>query len=525
MIRIGRFPAVALFVSVLLGFTLGTSMTVQAQSSAKPQYGGTFTWNHNGGIPQIGAPADNLGPFVANRNSYPALEPLVKTDDNERIQPWLAESWSVAKDGKSITFKLRKGIKFHDGTDFNADAVKYNLEADAKANIRGSNMLVDKVASYDIIDPYTLRMNLKEWDSTILLRLAQSVPGLGLIASPTAMKKEVTPETMAKLHCVGTGPFIFDGWKRDSWVKYKKWDGYWQKGKPYLDEMKIQSIADLTTSIMSLKSGEAQAVENVDPVDAKQLEKEGFQIWQPNLYFLHSILPDGGNPNSPFAKKNVRLALDYAIDKRAICKGVGMGYYEPLNQLAWSKAPWYNPSLPYREYDPKKAKQLLAEAGYPNGFKTKLVTDVMARKDTLVAVQTYLKEVGIDTELEVLEFGAAFAKSKQGWQGIYFPGFPNVGTLVGIVERWGTANDYVSLYRPAGWQEKWNALLAQRDEKKLMGQLKDILKIFYDEVVAIPYQGDAPLMAHSRNVHGFDLHSNHMVSYYEPQNIWLSKEK
>ena len=83
---------------------------------------------------------------------------------------------------------------------------------------------------------------------------------------------------MAKLHCVGTGPFVFDSWKRDSFVKYKKWNGYWQKGKPYVDEIKIQNIADMTVSIMSFKSGEAQAVENIDPVDAKQLEKEGFAI-------------------------------------------------------------------------------------------------------------------------------------------------------------------------------------------------------------------------------------------------------
>jgi peptide/nickel transport system substrate-binding protein len=522
MASVAKYLAVGLFVFMLVVTGFNGSASAQSQSAGKPQSGGTFTWNHNGGIPQIGAPADNLGAFVANRNSYPALETLLKTDEKENLQPNLAESWKVSGDGKSITFRLRKGIKFHDGTPFNAEAVKYNLEAVAKANIRGS-IILTKVASYDVVDEYTLRMNLKEWDSTLLLRLAQSAPGLGLMASPTAMKKEVTPETMAKLHCVGTGPFVFDSWKRDSFVKYKKWDGYWQKGKPYLDEIKIQSIADLTVSIMSFKSGEAQAIENIDPVDAKQLEKEGFEIWQPNLYFLHSFIPDGGNPNSPFAKKNVRLALDYAIDKRAIAKGVGMGYYEPLSQLAATKSPWYNPALPYREYDPKKAKQLLAEAGYPNGFKTKLVSDVMARKDTLVAVQTYLKEAGIETELEVLEFGAAFVKSKQGWEGIYFPGFPHVGTLVGVVERWGTPNDYISFYRPPGWQEKWNALLAQKDQKKLMGQLKELVKILYDEAVGIPYQGDAPLMAHSKKLHEFNLHSDHMVSYYEPQNVWLSK--
>jgi ABC-type transport system substrate-binding protein len=306
-------------------------------------------------------------------------------------------------------------------------------------------------------------------------------------------------------------------------VKYKRWDGYWQKGKPYLDEMKIQNIADLTVSIMSFKSGEAQAIENVDPVDARQLEKEGYDIYQPNMYFLHSIIPNGVDPNSPFRKKKVRLALEYALDKRTMAQGIGMGYYEALSQVATKKDPWYNPGLKFREYNPEKAKQLLAEAGYPNGFKTKLISDVIARRDALIAAQTYFKEVGIETELEVLEFGAAFAKSRQGWEGIYFPGLPNVGTLVGIIGRWGDPKNYISFYRPPGWQEKWDALIAEQDDAKRLTKLKELLKILYDEAIAMPYQGDAPLMVRNSKLHNFDFHANHITSYYEPQNIWLSK--
>jgi ABC-type transport system substrate-binding protein len=148
----------------------------------------------------------------------------------------------------------------------------------------------------------------------------------------------------------------------------------------------------------------------------------------------------------------------------------------------------------------------------------------MARRDTLVAVQTYLKEVGIETELEIQEIGALIAQQRQKWEGILFPGFPNVGTLVGIVDRWGDPTNFISFYRPPGWQEKWNALRAQQDEKKHLAQLKELLKILYDEAVGIPYQGDAPLLARLRGkVHGFDLHANHTVNYWEPENIWLSK--
>ena len=120
MIRTGRDLLLIVLVSVSLVGSFLASTSAHAQSSPKPRYGGTFVWNHNGGIPAIGSPADNLG-WAGNRNTFPALEMLLRTDEQERIQPGLAESWSVAKDGKSITLRLGKGIKFQDGTPFNAD--------------------------------------------------------------------------------------------------------------------------------------------------------------------------------------------------------------------------------------------------------------------------------------------------------------------------------------------------------------------------------------------------------------------
>ena len=112
---------------------------------------------------------------------------------------------------------------------------------------------------------------------------------------------------------------------------------------------------------------------------------------------------------------------------------------------------------------------------------------------------------------------------RQKWEGIYFPGFPNVGTLVGIVDRWGDAKNFISFYRPPGWQDKWDALIAQQDDEKRLVQLKEMIKILYDEAIGIPYQGDAPLVVRRPELHGFDHHARHMVSYWEPQSIWLSK--
>jgi ABC-type transport system substrate-binding protein len=494
--------------------TLTTTPTVE-----QPQYGGTFIWIHNGGITQIGAIADNLG-IAAQRNTYPMFEGLLMTDEQDNIQPWLVQSWDVSSDGKTIVFHLEENVTFQDGTDFDAAAVQYNLEACLNADLSGSAFLTN-VASYEIPDKYTLQINLTETDSTFLLRLGQGV--LGLMASPTALAQEATPETIAELHSVGTGPFLFDSWERETYVRYKKWDGYRKPGLPYLDAIEIRNTADLTVSIMSLRAGEVHAVENVDPVDAVQLAKEGYTIYQPNLYFLHSIVPSGNNPDSPFAVKEVRLALEYAIDKRTIAQGVGMGYYEALNQLATVKDPWYNPDLPFREYDPAKAIELLELGGYGGGFHTTLVTDVMARRDTLTAIQTYLNDVGITTDLEILDFGAAFGLPRQGWEGIYFPGFPNVGTLLGIQGRWGDPTTYISIYQPEGYWEKWDTLFAELDTVKRTEILKDILETIYDEAIGIPYQGDAPLVAMEPKLHGFAHHAFHVTSFWSPGEVWLEE--
>ena len=144
----------------------------------------------------------------------------------------------------------------------------------------------------------------------------------------------------------------------------------------------------------------------------------------------------------------------------------------------------------------------------------------MARRDTLTAIQTYLADVGIKTELNILDFGAAFGLPMQGWDGIYFPGFPNVGTLLGIMGRYGTPSTYISMYQPAGYWDKWTALTQELDPTKRLVILKDILKTIYDNVICIPYQGDAPLLAEVSTLHGFYHHANHVTSLWSPGTIW-----
>lgn len=483
------------------------------------KYGGTFTLLHNGGVPALGS-APEIANVTLLRNSIPALETIVRMNADQTIAPWLADSWDIAKDGSSITFHLHPGIKFTDGTDFNADAVKYNLEQMIAANVRGSAVL-KKISSYDIIDPLTIRLNLSQYDSTLLIRLATTA--IGQITSPTAMQKPTAPEKQAYDHMVGTGPFVLDSWAPDSFVKFKKNPNYWRKGEPYLDFLVLKNVADLTVSIMSFRAGEADAIENVDPVDAQNLEKLGFLIHQPALHFYHAWVTDGANADSPFADARVRQALEYAVDRATMAQGIGMGYYEALYQMAAKADPWYDPSLAPRAYDPEKAKELLAAAGYADGFHTTIVSDVRARQDTLVAFQTYIKAIGIEADLDIADVARASTLTLQGWKGVLFPGFPTAGTFTSISARYGNPADYVSYYRPPGWQDAWDQMFRETDMSKLVGEFKGIDDTIYNNANISFYQVDAPLMALiPGRVNNFELHTNYAVDFYYPEGMWLT---
>jgi peptide/nickel transport system substrate-binding protein len=213
---------------VVVGLLLATSLLfVYARPlfAAAPRYGGTLRLSDYGNGASIGWPAKML-PVVSMRQASPTVEPLFRTDNTGKPAPWLATGFTNDVVAKTLTLTLRKGIKFHDGTDFNAEAVKWNLDQCMSAKSSGTEMF----KSIDVIDDYTVRIHLSDWDSTLTGNLAQP---LGMMISPTAYKKN-GQEWCAK-NPVGTGPFQFVSWEKDVRTISKKFDGYWQKGKPYLD--------------------------------------------------------------------------------------------------------------------------------------------------------------------------------------------------------------------------------------------------------------------------------------------------
>lgn len=491
-------------------------------AAPKPQYGGTLKIIVKSDIGTLGAPSEAIGGNYY-RVGVPAVEALLRFDEKQRLQPRLVESWDITPDGKNITLHLHKGINFQDGTPFDAETVKYNLENYTSNKIRPA--ILQNVSSFTVVDPYSIKLGLKAPDSTLLYELSQS--GAGQMASPAAIKAPTTPEKMAKDHMVGTGPFKFVSYQTGVNIKYDKFNGYWQSGKPYLDNVEITQIPDPVTSVMAFRSGDAQVLFKITPQDARDLTALGYEIILSDTMPIYYLTPDSANSDSPWSDIRVRQAAEYAIDKKALAQSIGRGYYEPTNQFATTNNGCYVPGLTGRDYNPEKAKQLLAAAGYTQGFKTKLIIGPQAERDVTVALQTYLKEVGIDAELDIADsvrystmMNTNGWKNGVMWSDIGLSSFylPSLSRSLGT-----TTPSFKTTYRPPGWQSKLDATLSQMDDNKRLAQHQELIKIMYDEAMAIPCWGTPIISAQSKTVHDLNWSKGGQPHFYTIENCWLSK--
>jgi peptide/nickel transport system substrate-binding protein len=362
--------------------------------------------------------------------AMPALEGLMTLDAEGNLQPCLATSWEITEDGSRVIFHLRQGVKFHDGTDFNAETAKYNMDI----RINNKNLPhFDAVSEAEIIDLYTIYFHVTEkFDWQVMQALATSFNGMEF--SPTAIEKN--GQEWARYNPVGTGPFTFAAYQADLQLRYVRFDDYWGDG-PYLDGIGYLIVSDATVRSELLKTGEVHAT-NALPEDASELYMLGFNILESEAWVTnHALVPDSNSPDSPFADIRVREALEYAIDKEALANAIGYGYAEPSYQPFTSKVEYYAPDLTVRSYNPQYAKQLLADAGYPYGFETQLIVPSFVSTDMTTIIRQYLAEIGVNCEINIMD-SVAFINSvfNNGWQGLaygYCPSgymFDPAGTLL-----------------------------------------------------------------------------------------------
>jgi peptide/nickel transport system substrate-binding protein len=356
----------------------------------------------------------------------PVLEPLIGQSKDGLVPTKLATGWAVAPDGKSVTIQLRKGVKFQDGTDFNADAVKYNL--DLEIGVRSE---VASLKSVDVIDTYTVKLNLSSFSNTLLQQLAYVA---GMMQSPTALK--TNDKAWFSTHAIGTGPFLLDSFNSPTSLVFKKFTGYWDTGKPYLDELRWTFVVDPVTAELSFRSGSAQVWDQLIPANLKSISSLGLNVTTaPKTIWM--AIGDSANSNSPFAKIQVRQAIDYAIDKKTVVNTFGFNVWEAPTQPISSKQSGYIPNFQGRTYDAAKAKQLLADAGYANGFNTKLTVRNNFDMNVIGAYQAYLKTVGINAEIVSADTGTYRQLLSKGWDGIIISGLGIAGSYAKTMESTG----------------------------------------------------------------------------------------
>ncbi|MFC1534713.1 ABC transporter substrate-binding protein [Thermodesulfobacteriota bacterium] len=396
--------------SIALCLSIAMLTLSPAQGETAPKHGGIVRIAVARDAIQIGDPV--VRPFYSLRMAAVTVETLLRFDKKGILVPWLATGYEVSKDLNSITITLRKGVKFHDGTDFNAEAVKWNLERYRTSK----NSELKSVKSIDIVDGYTVRLNLSKWSSTLMNAM---VTYPGIMISPTAFKK-LGPDKI-KLNPVGTGPFKLKSWKRDISLKFERFNNYWQKGKPYLDGIEYFPIKNPMSRQASLKAGEVDGVMIVEYQFIKDLVKTGkFYSLGPGLStIIVDFIGDSAHPDSPFADIRVRRAISHAVNRQELVDTINHGYGQVMNQYA-TKGSWgYNPNVKGYPYNPEKAKKLLAEAGYAKGLKFKMASPNFGTfKYPPPAIQEYFRKVGIQAEIVLNDMGKHNSTLYNGWRNI-----------------------------------------------------------------------------------------------------------
>jgi ABC-type transport system substrate-binding protein len=360
-----------------------------------------------------GADPDSLDPANAESNPSEAVnrmifENLVKFDPKLNLVPGLAEKWEQAKDGMSWTFFLRKGVKFHDGTPFNAEAAKYFFDrmiGPEKPSRAG--LYAPLIDSTTVVDEYTVKVNMKAPFAFLLNNIAHSASG---IVSPTAHKamgKDIARKP------VGTGPFKFVEWVHGDHLTLVPNDSYWG-GKPKLEKIIVKTVKEESARVMMLQSGDAQLAVRLPSEDIPRLEKDA-KIQLDSTETLRVLYIGFNCAKKPFNDERVRQAFNLAMDRESIVKNIYQGRALVASNIVAPLTTGYFP-LPAYPYEPEKAKKLLAEAGYPNGLKAKFISPQgRYPKDFEMsqALQQQWKKAGIDVTLDTMEWAAYLAATRK----------------------------------------------------------------------------------------------------------------
>ncbi|GAB6099250.1 ABC transporter substrate-binding protein [Halanaerocella petrolearia] len=393
----------------------------------KEKYGGAFQGRLRSDPPTLD-PAHSTD-TTSSRVIRNIFDGLVQYDKNLKVVPAIAKDWKVSEDGLTWTFDLKEGVKFHNGREVKASDVVYSftriLDPETKSerawlfdSVKGATAFqegeADKVSGFKALNDYKVQIELAEPFTPFLSVLAME--NASIVPKETIQKHG---EQFAQ-HPVGTGPFKFADWKHDSKVVLEKNADYYADGRPYLDKVVYNVITEGTSAFASYEQG------SIYQMDSDIPDGQMKRVMKANGEFSDdfSKVPRLGTyyfgfntQKEPFTNKKVRKAINYAVNKQVIAQVLKNGLVKPAKGILPPGMPGYNPELKGYSYDIEKAKQLLKEAGYPEGLpgEYELVYNTSKGHQRIAeAVQSNLKKVGVDVKLTNMDWGTYIQKVDNG---------------------------------------------------------------------------------------------------------------
>ncbi|WOI55901.1 ABC transporter substrate-binding protein [Palleronia sp. LCG004] len=404
---------------------------------------------------------------------------LVDISPELDIVPQLATDWTWSDDESAITFQLREDVTFHDGTPFDAEAVKWNIERSQNLDVSQRKTEIETIASVEVVGPHEVRFDLTSPDAALLAQLTDRA---GMMISPSAAKDAGEDFGLAP---VCSGPFTFENRVAQDRIELARYDDYWNADEIHFDSVTYLPIPDTTVRLANLLAGDVDIIERLAATDLEQARQDP----QVNVELITSLgyqgltfnLANGPQGDEPWGSdKRLRQALNLSIDREALNQVVFDGAFAGAIQPFDPSSPWFDEATPVPERDIEAARALLAEAGYPDGITLEAqVPNSTEAQQVMQVVQAMASEAGIRIELVSKEFATiladqargAFTASQIGWSGRIDPD----GNLATFLNSEGGLND-------SGFgTEEVDALLAQARETSD----REERKALYDQVQAI----------------------------------------
>jgi peptide/nickel transport system substrate-binding protein len=457
--------------------------------------------------PEMGATDINL--------AFPGLESLMTYTGNHKFSPYLCSKVDINPAKLSITFHLRKGILFHDGTELTADVARWIFQLLTETK---KLQYAENIKSIDLLDKYTFRLNLEKYHNMLIYSY-----GIVYMFSKDAILKH--GKDWARVNCVGTGPFRLVEFKRDVHLHWTKYDNYWRKdaGLPYLDGVEVRFIPDPVTASSILEAGQADLWIGVGAQYQKKMSDKGMLRQASYSGLSMWLMPNYLRPDGKWKSKQLREALEYAIDKAAITKALGYGFNVPMNLICPPGAWGYDAGL-NRKYDPVKARQLIAEAGYREPVKVKLLTEPAGR-DTTSAIKGYLDATGFQCEIDIADSGRYFNSiNVNGWDDIVFAASGIDPNYLVTITNWfspQSRSKMPSWVRPEAFSELWRQAIAKDNIKEQEALTAKMVKYIHTEALICPLY-----KLPSAGVMQPYVHTNYLLNGLQRWNIaedWMNK--